>query len=164
MEEMSSSQTSISSYTSALMFPPMLLNDSWNLVEKKINVWVHFMFTMFKKKKKEKVEVSIDEELLEMVDVMRFDDDLEDILYDSSSKLYIINTYSINLDEIGVALYGVKIGKDISAINMYSFIGEDFSTVKPALGRIADNLAKKLPPPKVKHDIEELYKAYLYLK
>lgn len=126
----------------------------------------HSMFGLFKKLKKKEVEKEpdIDSELVDEFMFMSHDDNIVNILFNPSSKLYIINTYTDNIDELFHVLERKNNSINIIAVNLNSYFGRNPEDMSRKLKSISTYLIKNKPTSKVEHDLRQILDAYHYLK
>ena len=125
------------------------------------------MFKFFKKRIPPPAkEDPMDEQsgYIDMLMEMAGDDDLDDVMLDSVSKIYLINTYSSNVDELLRSVYDHRLRDDIACINLYSYIHGSEEGFRRSLVALRQSIVDRKVKPKTGYDISALYSAYCTLK
>ena len=102
-------------------------------------------------------------ELVEQLEKMLYDERLEEILFDPAGKLYVLCTYSGDINELHQSLYTGGSPADLTMSNVYSY-GKNITNVKRQLEGMITRLLDHKPNAKVEQDIGELYYAYNELR
>lgn len=109
-------------------------------------------------------EVTQEEELMSKLLEMVHDENLNALFYNPVSKLYVINTYTADFNDLTSSLYNNNFRKQIIAINLHSYFHNSQVDIKTDLEKIAKCLRTHKPNLLIQHDLDELVNTYEYLR
>lgn len=102
------------------------------------------------------VYTDLEENLIsDLTEVGRYKN-LEELLKDPVSKIYILNVYSNNFNDLGGMVVDKRYPRKLIAINLHSFCNGEESRISIGLVNIVKFLKKNKPTPESVHDLREL--------
>jgi hypothetical protein len=110
------------------------------------------------------VEITAEEELMYKLLDMVNDEHLNAVFYNPASKLYIVNTYTDDFNDLTGSFYNNNFRRQIIAINIHSYFLNSKVDIKTDLEKLAKCLKTHKPNMLIQHDLDELVNAYQYLK
>ena len=124
------------------------------------------MLEIFKKffssEKKTTQVTSKNQELIEKVQTLAYNDNLHELINVPENKILILNVYYVTFENLLFNIVNKVDERQIASVNLYSYFNET-KDVNYALRRIIPILEKNDINIKVKHDLEELINSIEFL-
>lgn len=121
------------------------------------------MFSLFKQRKKEQNKENTD--LLSKLSEMAYTTNINQLLYSPEGKLYILNMYTSNIDELGRLIYSsISTVDKITAVNIHSYFNNSSVDVSAVLNKLLPHFYKNSINVKVTHDLYELYEGFKFIQ
>lgn len=127
---------------------------------KKLLNWRNFFLV----KKQTPTEVSEIEQLMSKLLEMVHYERLNALFYNADSKLYVINTYTGDFNDLTSNLYNNHFNRQIIAINLHAYFLNSKVDIKTDLEKIANCLRTHKPNMLIQHDLYQLVDTFEYLK
>lgn len=127
---------------------------------KKLLSWGNFSLV----KKQKPAEVTDTEQLMDKLLEMVHYEQLNELFYNPDSKLYVINTYSSDIGDLGNNLFNSHFNRQIIAINLHAYFLNSKVDIKADLEKIAKCLRTHKPSAMIQHDLYQLVETFEFLK
>lgn len=123
------------------------------------------MLSFFKKLfTKQPVVVNEEDELYSKLLEMVHYEKLHSLMYSPVNKLYILNTYTADFNDLISNLYNSHFHRQIIAINIHSYFQNSKVDIQNDLERITKCLRDHKPNAQLQHDLHEIVNAFEYFK
>jgi len=124
------------------------------------------MTSFFKKlfKNKSTSIITEQEELYSKLIEMVYYENLQSLFYSPVNKLYLLNTYTSDFNDLSSNFYNTIFNRQIIAINIHSYFQNSKVDLKNGLEKIAKCLREFMPNQQIQHDLYEIVNAFEYLK
>lgn len=113
--------------------------------------------------KSDKIKPDETDLIARLTEVINYDN-LNELVYSSVNKLYLINTYSSDFNDLASNMYNKNYNRNIIAINIHSYFNNSRTDIAGDLSRILKCLKSYETNKLIEHDLFELVDLFTHLK
>jgi len=104
------------------------------------------------------------EDILSKISLLAYNENTNKVFYSPEAKLYIMNCYSRNFDELASLVYTKGNISNLTSINIQSYFNNSSMNISNILQKLLPHLYENVIDNKVKHDLYEIYESFVYLE
>lgn len=123
---------------------------------------LYLLKKLFTKSKTQIKESSLNQELVIVLSSLVYSDNINIIFNNPVNKIYILNTYTKNLNDLLDNIITSNLTRELLAVNINSYF-RDISDLKYTLKRVLDIISSSKINSYIEHDLFEIVDAYEYL-